>query len=168
MVYILRQVIIQESILTDLFAEFHVTDDTPIQDPFDFVQPFVEAKGMSLTKNSFYFLPVWLLMVLFFTLRKYIAFFDVFGLFSKRNSRLSAAMEEDRRRQNPNLESIPKANTQPKHWYEIVTPQIFAFMCVSNFLNRTKASLRLNYEPLVCFEESQKLSIEWYKNNVHL
>lgn len=107
-------------------------------------------------------------MILFFALRKYVAFFDVFGIFGKRNSRLAAAIEEDKLRQNPELRSTLMAKTEPRHWYEVVTPQVLAFMCTSNFLNRTKASLRLDYEPLVGFEESQQSAIEWYKNSLQL
>lgn len=105
-------------------------------------------------------------MYLFFALRRYVAFFDFFGIFSKRNSRLEAVIEQDKLKQNPHLRSELNAKYQPKHWYDIITPQMFGFMCTANFLNRTKASLRLDYEPLIGPEESEKLALEWYKNNV--
>lgn len=120
---------------------------------------------MRLSKRAYNFLIVWILMYLFFALRRYVAFFDFFGIFSKRNSRLEAAIEQDRIKQNPHERSEP-AKTKPKHWYDIITPQMFGFMCTANFLNRTKASLRLDYEPLIGPEESEKLAREWYKSEV--
>lgn len=107
-------------------------------------------------------------MYAFFALRRYVAFFDFLGICSKRNSRLDAAMQEDKIKKNPHLRSDLDSKPAPRHWYDIITPQTFGFMCTANFLNRTKASLRLDYEPLIGPEESEKLAIEWYRKNVQL
>ncbi|OTF76430.1 3 beta-hydroxysteroid dehydrogenase type 7-like protein [Euroglyphus maynei] len=42
--------------------EFIITDDTKILDPFDFFEPFLNAKGFQLTKRSY---PYWLFIWLF-------------------------------------------------------------------------------------------------------
>ena len=40
---------------------FFITDDTPLQDPFDYLKPIVEANGLSVSK---YKVPYWLLMIM--------------------------------------------------------------------------------------------------------
>lgn len=86
---------------------------------------------------------------------------DLFGLFTSKKSRLQEAIQKD------NGEELDKG--KPKlRWYSVITPQTLAFMCNSNFLNRTKASLRLNYEPIFNPEESFDKSLNWYKNHLRL
>lgn len=57
---------------------------------------------------------------------------------------------------------------EPRRWYDAITPQILGFMAMSAFLNRTKASLRLNYSPLYSPEEAHKRSLEWYEKSLKI
>lgn len=92
---------------------------------------------------------------------------DLIGLFTEKKDRLKEAMEQDRLRRNPGNEPSKGAN-KPRRWYHYVTPQTVAYICSTAFLNRTKASLRLKYDPLFDPEEAKSKSIDWYKNHLKL
>lgn len=156
--------------------EFHITDETPIGDPFDFLQPFVEARGMTVSKSTLPAWPIWFLLLFFAFLRNCLSSLDIFGLFTQKKSRLDEAIELDERRRaereephsNRGPESDCSARPKATRWYHLVTPQTFYFICNSLFLNRTKASLRLDYEPLFSADEAMERSLAWYKNHMEL
>lgn len=149
-------------------TEFHITDETPIGDPFDFVEPYVLCKGMRVTTRSYPFLPLWLLLVLFFAMKRLVEGLDFFGLFTEKRNRLQEAIERDeaKSRNSPGLLNLLQGNVKQKRWFHYVTPQTLGFMCISCFLNRTKASLRLDYEPLVGPDEAKQKSLIWYKRDL--
>lgn len=165
-------------------ADFHITDETPVGDPFDFAEPFVEAKGFQISKSSYPAIPVWFLIFLFFKLRRFFIALDIFGLFTKKKSKLHETIERDRMMKNganseassvgqavsssATREQASGSSSGPKRWYHLITPQMFYFMCNSMFLNRTKANLRLDYEPLYDLDEAKSRSIDWYKNHLEL
>lgn len=166
--------------------EFNITDETKISDPFDFVQPFVECKGMQVSKSSYPALPIWLLLVLFFFMRRCLVSLDVFGLFTRKRTKLQETMERDQQQQQQqrlhqksdvdNDNKLQKDGpgqqqavcSQPTKWSDLITPETFFFFVNSLFLNRTKASLRLDYEPLFGPEDAIKRSLDWYKNCLQL
>lgn len=138
---------------------------------------------MRVSKSTFPAWPVWLLLLLLSFMAKCFRSLDVFGLFTDKKSRLDEAIEADEKRRNEqdgssqsNTSSLdPDASAQsasskagPSRWYHLVTPQIFYFMCNSLFLNRTKASLRLGYEPTFSPDEALKRSLDWYKSHLEL
>lgn len=149
-------------------SEFHITDETAIEDPFDFVQPYLECRGMQVTKRSYPFLPVWILLLIFFALKRTLEALDFLGIFTSRNSRLQEAIERDARASGNAKQACSNPSMKParKRWYHYITPQTLSYMCNSSFLNRTKASLRLDYEPIITPEESRNMSLEWYKNHL--
>lgn len=167
-----NKIVYQEIIirLTIVVSEFHVTDDTSIGDPFCFVKPYLECRGMHLTKSSYSFIPLWVMVALFFSLKRLLMKLDFLALFTNKRDPLKEAMERDktdtRARDDPVKFRGPQTNK--KRWYHYVMPQTLVFMCGTSFLNRTKASLRLGYEPLFDEEESRGLSIKWYKNHLVL
>lgn len=124
-----------------------------------------------MTKSSFPAWPVWLLIVLFFSLRRFLHSLDMFGWFTKKRTRLQEAIEKDQGKKMNNEDANDGGGgggDKPLRWYELITPQTFFFLCNSLFLNRTKASLRLGYEPLYDADESRRRSIDWYKNHLKL
>lgn len=129
---------------------------------------------MQLSKSTLPGLPVWFLVFLFFWMYKILSSLDVFNLFSKRRGRLEMAIEEDKLSATDGGNRSSKANyratdrEKPKRWYQLITPQTFFFTINSLFLNRTKASLRLNYEPLFNEEESKSRALKWYKEYLKL
>lgn len=147
-------------------TEFHITDDTTIGDPFEFLEPYLDCKGMRLTKKSYPFVALWLLLFLFFAFKRLLRALDFMGLFTEKRDRLKEAIEKDLLKQDPNNEF--NKGDKSKRWYDHMTPQMLAFMCSTVFLNRTKASLRLDYEPLVDPDVARSKSIEWYKNHLIL
>lgn len=157
-----------------IISEFHITDDTEIQDPFDFVEPYLECRGMHVTKETYPFIPSWILLWLFFAISNLISKLDLFGLFTKKKSRYQEAIDEDNNKKIQNedheLKESSSRNSTNKnlHWYSYVMPQTLFFMCNSSFLNRTKASLRLDYEPIFTNEEAKERSLNWYKNELEL
>lgn len=142
--------------------EFHITDETEIGDPFDFFQPFIESRGMHVTKRSYSFLPIWALLVLFFAVKRFIKTADFMGLFVTKKGRLAETMERDQLKRDPTSVNLKK---ETKRWYHYVMPQTLGFVCNSCFLNRTKASLRLDYEPIVEPKEAKDRSLNWYKQH---
>lgn len=145
--------------------EFHITDETEIGDPFDFLQPFIQSRGMQVTKRSYSFLPIWALLVLLFAVRRFIKAVDFMGLFTTKKGRLEQALESDQLRKKHN--SV-KPKKERKRWFHYLMPQTLGFLCNSCFLNRTKASLRLDYEPIVDPSEAKNISLNWYKNDLKL
>ena len=150
--------------------EFHITDETAIGDPFDFLEPFLICKGMKLSKGGYPFIPCWILLWLFFALKNLLQTLDIFGLFNRKQGRLEKAIERDRMLASvgSSQSTEKEQKVEPKRWYNYLMPQTLAFICNSSFLNRTKASLRLHYEPLIGPDEALSRSIEWYKNHLSL
>ncbi|XP_027199978.1 3 beta-hydroxysteroid dehydrogenase type 7 [Dermatophagoides pteronyssinus] len=107
--------------------EFIITDDTKIVDPFEFLEPFINARGYQLTKRSY---PYWLFIMLF-TLYCWLY----------RNF----------------------ANILPIRIPDYLTPQTIQFICNTYFFNRTKAILRLDYDPLYDHDESINRSLQYYQ-----
>lgn len=157
--------------------EFHITDDTPIEDPFDFVEPFLDSRGMRVTKRAYPFVPIWILLLLFFAIKAFLERLDFLDLFSTKKSRYRETVENDIAKAKVKANAAASnrdsgrqaANAcKSKRWYDYVTPSTMFFMCNSSFLNRTKASLRLDYEPLVNPDEAKRRSLDWYKNQLKL
>lgn len=148
-------------------SEFHVTDDTDIKDPFEFLEPFVEAKGMHITKRSFPFLPVLLLVYLFFNVKRILEALDYFGIFTEKKNRLHEAIESDNQRRDNEIGksdlSKVKKSSNTNYFGPVIPPSMLIFLCNTSFLNRTKAALRLDYEPIVESNESLLKSLDWYK-----
>lgn len=106
---------------------FIITDDTKILDPFEFLEPYVNARNFQLSKSSY---PYWL-FIMFFALYAWL----VRLLWSVHPMKL------------PNY----------------LTPATVRYLCNTYFFNRTKATLRLDYEPLYDHDESLNRSIQYYK-----
>lgn len=106
---------------------FFITDDTKILDPFEFVEPYVKAKGFQLSARAY---PFWL-FVLILSLYSWL----INLLWSVYPIKLPA--------------NLTTANVR--------------FLCTTYFFNRTKATLRLDYEPLYEHEESETRSLQYYK-----
>ena len=135
---------------------------------------------MRLSKSTLPGIPSWLLLVFFFAILKWLRFIDIFNLFTKRRGRLEETLEEDRRRERhskgedekkqvgQNLLEDRIGEGQYTRWYHCITPEMFFFTINSLFLNRTKASLRLSYEPLFDREESMSRAIAWYRDRLEL
>lgn len=116
-----------------------------------------------MTKKSYPFLPIWIFLLIFFALKRFVKSLDLFGLFTNKKTRLQEAMERDAQISTTQITKQIK-----KRWHDYITPQTLSYMCNSNFLNRTKASLRLDYEPLIDPEEAKRISLNWYKNHLVL
>lgn len=121
---------------------------------------------MRVTRGSYPFIPVWILLWFVFAFARLIKRLDVLGLFVRQKSRYQETLERDKQVSTPIRPKDPdsKNTKSTKRWYYYVTPQTLYYMCNSSFLNRTKASLRLDYEPLVDPDESKKRALEWYRN----
>lgn len=106
--------------------EFFITDDTPVQDPFEFVRPFLEANNMRLSEKA---IPYWLLIA--------------------------------------GITIIMLVANIIRPFYHLKIPEKLnhkkiRYLNTTYFFNRTKAVLRLGYEPRFTPEESLKRSIEYY------
>lgn len=138
---------------------------------------------MRVTKQSHSFIPIWLLVTLWFFLRSCLRAVDLFGLMSHDDvddsntarGRLRAAIEADKRDEKRQAGSDDDDEGQQQQqrkrklgWFDYVTPQTLGFMCMSAFMNRTKAALRLHYEPIYSADESQKRALDWYKNELKI
>lgn len=124
---------------------------------------------MRVTKTSYPYIPLLLLIMLFFTVKKFLATLDMFGLFTNKRDRLQEAIEKDREKLEINSQETIKAKKQTsKRWYDYITTQTFGYMGNTNFLNRTKASLRLDYDPIIDPEEARKRSLAWFRDHVEL
>ena len=142
-----------------------------------------------MSKTTMRAWPIWFLIILFTFMRKSLMALDIFGLFTAKKSRLDEAKERDRRKRSElqhkrargghrgqdEADSFSKSESNTSNsqqsatrWYHLITSQTFYFICNSLFLNRTKASLRLDYEPLYSPEESMEISLDWYKNHLLL
>jgi len=130
------------------------------------MEPFLETKGMCLSKSTLPGLPVLFLLVFFFWIRHFLCSLDVFNLFTKRKGRLEEAIEQDRRRSNTvhQEEGDKSSKEEKKRWYDLITPEMFYFTINSLFLNRTKASLRLNYEPLFEPKDAMARTLAWFRD----
>lgn len=122
---------------------------------------------MHVTKNSYSSFPIWILLLLFFAIKKFLCTLDVFNLFTTKKGRLQDAIEKDELKHNSNFASL-KAQRKQKVWYDYVNPVNISTMTASQFLNRTKASLRLDYDPIIDPKEATQNSINWYKNHLEL
>lgn len=127
-------------------SEFYVTDDTPICDPYEFLVPYLRCRNFTLTEPTYPYLLVWIFLVVYFFFKDFFAMTDIFKFYKKRD----------------------KKSDDISCWDEYVTPEKTTFICNTYFFNRTKASLRLDYEPIYDAETSKKLSIDWYKNELKL
>lgn len=105
---------------------FFITDDTKILDPYEFIEPYIKARGFQLSTRAY---PLWL-FVLFLSLYTWLL-----GMFGSV------------------LPKLPKGLT---------TTNVRLF-CTTYFFNRTKATLRLDYEPLYQHDESEERSLAYYK-----
>lgn len=123
---------------------------------------------MQVSQDSYPFIPAWLLLWLIFTMAVFLRKFDFFGWFTNTKDRYQQAVEKDQRQQQQLCagNNDDGNETKKKRWYHYVMPQTLCFMCMSSFLNRTKASLRLDYEPIMTPEESFERSLAWYKNEL--
>lgn len=88
---------------------------------------------------------------------------DFFGIFSEKKDRLQEAIEKDSLRDSEvskkEVEKSSKTN-----YFRALHPNMLLFLCSTSFLNRTKATLRLGYEPVIDPDKSLAISIDWYKN----
>lgn len=132
---------------------------------------------MLVTKRTLPALPIWFLMLMFFWLRRFLSSLDILRLFTNKKDRLQEQIERDQMRScadGPEKKSSSRKTTggsdkssqKSRRWYDLITPQTFFFMVNSLFFNRTKASLRLDYEPLFDPKTSYERSIDWYKNHL--
>lgn len=62
-----ERIVIDETISGE---EFFITDDTPIVDPYDFIEPFVEAKKFKISKRSIPYLLVQFVLFVLICLMK--------------------------------------------------------------------------------------------------
>ncbi|KPM03178.1 3 beta-hydroxysteroid dehydrogenase type 7-like protein [Sarcoptes scabiei] len=108
--------------------EFFINDDTKFQNPFDFFEPYLKARGFQLSKRSY---PYWLFILIF---SFYCCVIKMIRNFIKIK--------------------LPSS----------LTPATITYIVNTYFVNRNKATLRLDYDPLYTNEESHKRSIEYYRN----
>lgn len=122
---------------------------------------------MCVTKKSYPSFPIWLLLLLVFAIKRYLVALDFLNLFTNKRGRLQQAIEKDKRNESGrgDLDAI---QTKKRAWYHYVTPPIITFMTISSFLNRTKASLRLDYDPVFDPIEAKERSLDWYKNHLKI
>lgn len=106
---------------------FFITDDTPIIDIHEHLQPYLEARGFGV---STYTIPYWIVWLLLSIICFFIRLINVVITFEA------------------NVPSINSLN----------------YMCSTFFFNRSKATLRLDYEPLYPPEEALKRSLPYYTN----
>lgn len=154
------------SFMFGISIEFHITDDTDIKDPFEFLEPFIEAKGMHLTKRSFPLMPVLLFVYIFLSARRILEALDLFGIFSKKKNRLQEAIEKDTTEKSDHYDKkSPQEFEESKKTscFGAVPLSMLFFLCNTSFLNSTKAALRLDYEPIVDSAKSFANSVDWYK-----
>lgn len=145
-----------------------MTDDTTIGDPFDFLEPFVEAKGMTVTKTSYPYLPILAFLLLFSFLRRLVSRLDFFGLISSKRNRLQEAIEKDKSKALGEHEAVCGKVDRKRRWYHYWHPASITLLAVSSFLNRTKSSLRLDYDPIYNPQESHLRSLKWYRDELKL
>lgn len=147
--------------------EFIITDDTKIDDPYKFMKPFLESKGMSISQvRSYPFLVIWFLMVAFFFVYKLFRAVDVFGLTDQNlSANLVQHNNEKQKDDEKNCGQLDSKSHRKLSWYHYINPQIISIMCITNFFNRAKATLRLDYEPLFSPDESIKRSLAWYEKH---
>lgn len=106
---------------------FFITDDTPIIDIHEHVQPYIEARGFAV---SAYIIPYWLAW-----------FFLSIICFGIQMINILVPFEVD----------IPSVN-------------MLNYMCSTFFYNRSKATLRLDYQPIYTPEEAKERSLPYYAN----
>lgn len=104
---------------------FFITDDSKILDPNEFFEPYLQAKGFSVTARSY---PYWLFVL-------------VLGLLLWLRKTLGVG-------------PVPPA---------CVNTSTVSYLCNTYFFNRTKATLRLDYDPHYEAEEAQTRSLEYYR-----
>ncbi|KAG9509122.1 3 beta-hydroxysteroid dehydrogenase/Delta 5--_4-isomerase, partial [Fragariocoptes setiger] len=150
--------------------EFYVTDDTPICDPFEFIEPFLKCRNMQLIRPTYPYIVMWLLLIIYRFLFGLARKVDLFNLIDTKRS--SASDRHSNKTTTTACLQGEKLATNRSHsniqWLNYVTPTMLTFICNTYFFNRTKASLRLNYSPIVDFNESQRFAIDWYTNNLDL
>lgn len=104
---------------------FFITDDMPIIDIHEHVQPFIESRGFRV---SAYVIPYWIawlfLSIACFSLRLINVFFQY----------------------QPDMPNIYQLN----------------YMCSTFFFNRSKATLRLDYQPIYTPEEAKERCMPYY------
>lgn len=140
-------------------------------DPYDFLTPYMECKGMRVTKTSYPYLPLILFLLFFSLLRRTLRRLDFFGLFvaPRKRSRLDEAMDKDKIKSGSGSgREVINSQKEQRSWYDYWHPASISLMSITSFLNRTKASLRLDYEPIFSAEESQSRSISWYRDHLKL
>lgn len=108
--------------------EFFITDDTEIEDAFDFVKPFLESQNLHVAKKT---IPFWMVYYAIRILMILIVFIKPFYRYE-----------------------LPERFNLKKIQY----------ICTTYFFNRTKATLRLEYEPFYSKEESFQRSLQYYKS----
>lgn len=134
---------------------------------------------MQVTERSYPFWLVFATIYLFFIFRRLLNALDFFGLFTNKKNRLQKAIEEDKKKSTKNKEQNSQdtnstginenvQTSKPLFCFGYLTPQMLLFTCTTSFLNRTKASLRLDYDPIVDSTESFNRSFTWYKNHLKL
>lgn len=106
--------------------EFFINDDTPVEDPFEFAKPFLEANNLKLSEKA---IPFWLLIIAISMMNFLVFLIEPFYQYK-----------------------IPEKYNHKK----------IRYLNTSYFFNRTKAILRLGYEPRFTPEESMKKSMEYY------
>lgn len=140
--------------------EFIITDDTKILDPFDFLTPYLECKGMSVTTRSYPYLPLWIVMMFFFFVIKLVKSIGLSNLQERRDENM-----DNIKYMKKTIFHKSRDGKADKVWYKMINPQLLTLMSVTWFFNRAKSSLRLDYEPKFTPQESQKRSIEWYEKH---
>lgn len=106
---------------------FFITDDTPIIDIHELIQPYVEAKGLGFSSFTIPYWVAWIFLSLICLGIKLISFFY------------------------PLKVDVPSV-------------EMLNYICSTFFFNRSKATLRLDYEPIYTPEEAKERSLPYYKN----
>lgn len=106
---------------------FFITDDTKIIDPFDFVEPYVKARGFQLTPRAY---PYWAVFLVLAVLQWLVqTLWSVYPV------------------------QLPQG----------VNTKTVDILCHTYFFNRTKATLRFDYEPMFTHEQSEERSLKFYR-----
>ena len=106
---------------------FFITDDTPIIDIHELVQPYIEVKGFRISSFT---IPYWIAWIVLSIICFGISLINFF---------------------HPLKTDIPSV-------------EMLNYICSTFFFNRSKATLRLDYEPIYTPDEAKERSLPYYKN----
>jgi len=104
---------------------FFITDDTSIIDIHEHIQPFIEARGFSVSSHIIPYWIAWLILSFICLILRIINIFFEY---------------------QPDIPNVYQLN----------------YMCSTFFFNRSKATLRLEYQPIYTPEEAVERSLPYY------